>query len=108
MSTDPEKAYETLVSEIEASTSAKASKMFGMPCLKTERGKAFAGYFKGDVTFKLPPQTVQSWMKQPGAVLFDPGMGRPMKEWVQLSADHQIHWKELALEAFDYVSNLTR
>ena len=106
MNPESQKEYDHLVAQIEATGTAKASKMFGMPCLKNEKGKAFAGYFNGEVTFKLPPDTVQAWLRQPGAKLFDPGMGRPMKEWLQLSVDHSKHWLSLATEALEYVNRL--
>src|ERR1017187_7455801 len=108
MQKNPLQEYNNLVFEIEASGEAKASKMFGMPCLKNEKGKAFAGYFNGEVTFKLPPETIQAWLKQPGARLFDPGMGRPMKEWIQLPVEHSGHWLSLAKEALDYVTRTAK
>jgi hypothetical protein len=34
-----------------------------------------------------------------GATLFDPGMGRAMKEWVLMPAAHAAQWPELAERA---------
>ena len=104
MNTDPQKEYEHLVSIMLKSEGVSASQMFGMPCLKTAKGKAFAGYFKGELTLKLPQSVIQPWLGQPGARLFDPGMGRSMKEWLQLSADHAEQWPELAAEALAFVN----
>jgi hypothetical protein len=101
---DPQEEYDKLVKEMEARGDAKASKMFGMPCLKNEKGKAFAGYFKGEVTFKLPAPMVQSWLINKGAKQFDPGMGRPMKEWLQLPVEYHEKWKDLAYEALEFVN----
>jgi len=109
MTQDPQKEYDNLVQAMEAGGNAKASKMFGMPCLKTEKGKAFAGYYKGDMTFKLPPDTVQAWLQQKDSKLFDPGdMGRPMKEWLVLPVHYAKNWPELAQEALDYVIRMTK
>lgn len=100
---DAKTLYDELVKDMEANTAAKASKMFGMPCLKNEKGKALAGYSNHKVTFKLPPETVHAWLKQEGVIPFDPGMGRPMKEWIQLPAAYASHRPQLAREALDYV-----
>jgi len=108
MPLNPQTEYDNLVNTMEATGFAKASKMFGMPCLKNEKGKAFAGYFKGEVTFKLPPDIVQAWLKQKDAKLFDPGMGRPMKEWLVLSVDYAKQWPELAKEALEYVTRTAK
>jgi len=109
MPQDPQKEYDNLVKTMEARGLAKASKMFGMPCLKTDKGKAFVGYYKGDVTFKLPQEIVQAWLKQKDTKLFDPAnMGRPMKEWLVLPVHYANHWTELAQEALDYVKCTTK
>ena len=76
--------------------------MFGMPCLKTG-GKAFAGFYHEAMVFKLPPDGVATALALPGAHLFDPGMGRPMKEWVQVPPDHAAQWPALAEQARRYV-----
>jgi len=105
---EAQKEYDHLVDMMTAGGEAKASKMFGMPCLKNEKGKAFAGFFQGEATFKLPPDAIQPWLKQTGAKLFDPGMGRPMKEWLQLPAEYANAWPELAREALNYVNSLAK
>ena len=102
---DPQKEYDTLVKIMEATGEAKASKMFGMPCMKTLNGKAFAGYTNGDVTLKLPQNIIQQWIGNQGAALFEPMAGRAMKEWLQLSVDHADHWPELANEALKFVNS---
>ena len=104
MALNPQAEYDKLVKQMEKE-GAKASKMFGMPCLKNEKGKAFAGYFNGEVTFKLPADTVQGWLKNKGAKQFDPGMGRPMKEWLQLPVEYSGHWNKLAKEAMGFVGS---
>jgi hypothetical protein len=87
-------AYDRVVAELTAE-SAVAGKMFGMPCLKVG-GKAFAGYFEGDMVFKLRGVHHERALGLPGAHLFDPsGRGRPMKEWVQVPSDSADKWSGL-------------
>ena len=76
--------------------------MFGMPCLKTGR-KVLAGVWGDAMNFKLPPDALAEALALPGAEQFDPGMGRPMKEWVVVPADQSKHWAGLAERSLAYV-----
>lgn len=103
MSSDPRAEYDAVVSEIIASSSATGGMMFGMPCLK-DSGKAFAGFYKGAMVFKLGAPSHAEALALPGARLFDPtGRGRPMKEWVEVPDEHASRWLDLAREALHYV-----
>jgi len=103
MSTDPRAEYDAVAAEITATSSATTGKMFGMPCLKND-GKAFAGFYEGTMAFKLRAPTHTEALTFSGARLFDPsGRGRPMKEWVEVPAEHTSRWLELAQEALHYV-----
>ena len=98
-----ERAFHDLAEEL-AGKGAEASKMFGMPTWKVG-GKAFGGIPEGGgLVFKLPPDAVADALKLKGAELFDPGMGRPMKEWVVVPEAQAKHWPELAQTAIEYVS----
>jgi hypothetical protein len=35
---------------------------------------------------------------------FDPGMGRPMKEWVRVPLEQSAVWPDYAAEALEYVA----
>lgn len=75
--------------------------LFGMPCLKAE-GKAVLGSFDGGVVFKLAkaPEVHAEALSLDGSVLFDPsGKGRPMKDWVVVSATHEARWSDFAAAA---------
>jgi hypothetical protein len=37
------------------------------------------------------------------AEAFDPGHGRPMKQWVAVSGDAKVDWLKLSREALDFV-----
>ena len=72
-------------------------KMFGMPCLKRASGKVVAGFWKdGGITVKLVDSTArEAALALPGVDLFDPGMGRVMKEWVLVPATQAGDWERL-------------
>ena len=76
--------------------------MFGMPCLKIGR-KMLAGMYGDAMTFKLPPEPREEALALKGAEPFDPGMGRPMKEWVLVPLDHAASWPAYAEQALEFV-----
>lgn len=75
--------------------------MFGMPCLKRDTGKVVSGSWRdGGITVKLTDAAQRdAALALPGATLFDPGMGRVMKEWVHVSAAHSDRWLALVEQA---------
>jgi hypothetical protein len=93
--------WKTLVADVTARHPLKESKMFGMPCLKREDGKVVAGYWKdGGLTIKLTDEAAREQALQiAGAELFDPGMGRPMREWVLVPASASGEWERLVEQA---------
>ncbi len=103
MSSDPRAEYDAVVSEMIASTPANSGMMFGMPCLKNN-GKAFAGFYNGAMVFKLGGARHAEALALSGSRSFDPMGGRPMKEWVEVPAEHASRWLELAQEALRYVA----
>jgi hypothetical protein len=82
-------------------TPVHESKMFGMPCLKREDGKVVAGSWKdGGITVKLTDEAQrEAALARPGAELFDPGMGRKMREWVHVPASRSEDWERLVEQA---------
>lgn len=103
MSQDARGVYDTVVADVTATSPAIASQMFGMPCLKIE-GKAFAGYYRESMVFKLVGVEHAQALAVPGAELFDPsGRGRPMKEWVVVPYDAANRWLDMARAALTYV-----
>jgi hypothetical protein len=103
MDTDPRTLYDEVCDELTAAGAATRSQMFGMPCLK--RGsKAFAGFTAGAMVFKLGAPDHAAAMALPGAHLFDPMHGRPMKEWVVIPVEHAARWTEFGQAARRYVA----
>jgi len=105
MSASPQVRYDEITAELQTIAPINTGKMFGMPCLKNENGKAFVGFFHDEMVFKLANPEHSKAMALSGARLFDPsGQGRPMKEWVLVPAAHHGWWLELAQAAFRYSS----
>lgn len=94
-------SWEELVADVTARYPVKESKMFGMPCLKRENGKVVAGHWKdGGMTVKLVDEGQrEAALELPGAELFDPGMGRAMREWVLVPASQSGEWERLVEQA---------
>lgn len=93
--------WDELVAEVTARHPLRESQMFGMPCLKRENGKVVAGRWKdGGLTVKLTDEAARERaLAIPGAELFDPGMGRVMREWVLVPASQSDEWERLLEQA---------
>jgi hypothetical protein len=93
--------WEELVADVTSRYPLRESKMFGMPCLKRENGKVVAGHWKdGGLTVKLTDDAAREQaLALPGVVLFDPGMGRPMREWVLVPQALSGEWLRLVDQA---------
>ena len=93
--------WEELVADATARHPLRESQMFGVPCLKRENGKVVACHWKdGGLTVKLTDETQrEEALALPGAILFDPGMGRQMREWVLVPAVHSGDWMRLVEQA---------
>ncbi|MEO5634063.1 hypothetical protein [Gaiella sp.] len=87
--------WDMLVAEITGRhPEIRLSAMFGMPCLKRDTGKVLAGSWKdGGITVKLTDVAQrEAALALPGVALFDPGMGRVMKEWVHVPTSQSERW----------------
>jgi hypothetical protein len=93
--------WEELVADVTSRHPLHESKMFGMPCLKRENGKVVAGSWKdGGLTVKLTDEAAREQaLALPGVELFDPGMGRPMREWVLVPQALSDEWLALVDQA---------
>ena len=79
----------------------RASKVFGMPCLKRS-GRVIAGFTRGAMVFKLTdPDDHARALAFDGAHLFNPsGRGEPFRQWVVVPAAHADEWDALAYTAY--------
>ena len=93
--------WEELVADLTARYPLRESQMFGVPCLKRENGKVVACHWRdGGLTVKLVDEALrEEALALSGAELFDPGMGRKMREWVLVPAAHSSEWLRLVEEA---------
>jgi TfoX/Sxy family transcriptional regulator of competence genes len=76
-------------------------KMFGAAGISTG-GKFFAMEYKGALVVKLPAERDDALIAGGIASRFDPGHGRPMKEWASF-APGSADWVAMAREAYDFV-----
>jgi hypothetical protein len=76
-------------------------KLFASFGLKVD-GKIFAMVVRGKLVVKLPRARVDALVAAGTATRFDPGHGRAMKEWAELSGTRPS-WAGLAGEAYQFV-----
>ena len=77
---------------------------FGSSALKVG-GKIFAMLTpRGEFVVKLPRARVEALVAAGDGVRFDPGHGRPMKEWLAMAPDSEADWLALAREARAFVA----
>jgi hypothetical protein len=82
----------------------RASKVFGMPCVKRS-GRVVFGLSRRGMVFKLTDSAARTRaLAIPGAHLFDPsGRGEPFREWVVVPPRQAGEWEPLAAEAVTQV-----
>ena len=97
---NPEERFNEIADDLAArNDDVELGKMFGMPTIK-RGGKATAGFYEGAMVFKLPDESARERaLALDGASLFDPMGGRPMREWVVVTAAHAGEWPRLAEQA---------
>jgi hypothetical protein len=93
---------------VEALTGGRAgvepTRMFGSTGLKVH-GKTFAMLVKGRLVVKLPRHRVEELLAAGAGDRFDPGHGRPMREWVSLApATDPATCQTLMAEALSFVA----
>jgi hypothetical protein len=79
----------------------RASRIFGMPCLKRS-GRVIAGFTREAMVFKLTnPDDHTRALALSGAHLFDPsGRDEPFRQWVVVPPEHADAWDELTYTAY--------
>ena len=107
MSKTPEATFQRLVEAHVGRPEISVGRMFGSPVLKM-RGKVFAMLVKGRLVVKLPRGRVDKLLASRLGEPFDPGHGKPSKEWVAVDAKASVRWESLVDEARDFVASLNR
>ena len=77
-----------------------ADQPFGATGLKAT-GKMFAMAVEGTLVLKLPAERVSELVRQGAGSFHDPGNGKPLKDWIRLSAADR-RWLALAREAREW------
>jgi hypothetical protein len=77
-------------------------RMFGSLGLKRD-GKTFAMLVKNRLVVKLPGERVAELVAARAGERFDPGHGRPSREWLAVDPDIDLEWLELAREAHGFL-----
>jgi len=98
---EPRAGYDDIVDAITAwHPHCRASKVFGMPCVK-RAGRVVFGFSRTGMVFKLTdPAAHARALDVPGAHLFDPsGRGEPFRQWVVVPPEQAGEWAALAYEA---------
>jgi hypothetical protein len=98
----PSREFLTLVAVFTERPGVDRARMMGCEGLRVG-GKYFAYEWRGDLVVKLPRDTVESYVASGHGTPFDPGMGRPMKEWLTIPPGH-ADWRNLAEQAFTFVA----
>lgn len=94
-------AFATVVEALSAEPGVARGKMFGAEGL-TASAQVFAMEVKGCLVVKLSAERAAALRDAGLAVAFDPGHGRPMKQWVSVAHDGSVGWEELAREALAF------
>jgi hypothetical protein len=62
-------------------------------------GKLFVMFMKGDIMVKLPEKRVTEIISMGEGEPYDPGTGKPMKNWVLIPASRKDLWIKFSEEA---------
>ncbi len=97
----PRELYDDIVDAITGwHPQCRASKVFGMPCVK-RAGRVVFGFSRTGMVFKLTdPEAHARALSVPGSHLFDPsGRGEVFRQWVVVRPEQASEWEALAHEA---------
>jgi TfoX/Sxy family transcriptional regulator of competence genes len=104
-SSDANCRFELIKLQFSKKPNITLGKMFGSEGLKVA-DKVFAMCVNGALVVKLPADKVLSMVQAKQAQLFDPGHGRPMKEWLSMNTGSAEDWLALAEQSRKYVAEL--
>jgi TfoX/Sxy family transcriptional regulator of competence genes len=104
MARDPDIRFAEIAKGFLADVDVSWGKLFSAHGLRV-RGRIFAMVTRGRLVVKLPMARVDALVEEGLAERFDPGHGRPMKEWASLHGN-EPDWAGLIAEAKDFVGAL--
>lgn len=94
--------FASIVTALSHLPRVSVGRMLGSTGLKVG-AKVFAMEVNGELVVKLDPARAARLREGRVAKAFDPGHGRPMKQWVSVPPTAKIDWVALAREAMTYV-----
>ena len=92
--------FNSVVEALQGRTDVAVGYMFGSPGLKVG-GKVFSMLVKGMLVVKLPRPRVEALIASGSGEYFDPGHGRPSKEWVAIQPNDEPNWLAVSEEAMN-------
>ena len=90
--------FSAVVARLAGEPGVETTRMFGSDGLKVG-GKVFAMAVKGRLVVKLSRERADALLAAGAVEPFDPGHGRPMKQWVAVAPAAALDWVALAEEA---------
>jgi len=106
-STTVEPAFQSVAAAFAKDPEVGLGRMFSSKSVLNVNGKIFAMFVRGRFVAKLPKTRVAELVSKGVGAHFDPGHGRPMKEWVAMT-DATVPWVALAREAHAFVKGGSR
>lgn len=100
-------AFEIVIQALASSEAVETGKMFGSTTLKRS-GKVFAMEVKGKLVVKLAEPRAARIVESGAGTFFDPGHGRPSRQWVSVPPTSPLQWTELAAEALELAESSGR
>lgn len=94
--------FTDVVAALSSERGVTKGRMFGSVGLKVGK-QVFAMDVKGRLVVKVSPQRASELRDAGLADAFDPGHGRPMKQWVAIDTRAKVDWLQLSREALAYV-----
>ncbi len=91
---DADHLFRAVIAPLVGKPGITTSRMFGSTGVKVG-GKVFAILVKGTLVVKLPRERVDGLVGSGAGERFDPGHGRPSKEWVALKRTTEAQWRRL-------------
>ena len=94
--------FASVVHALSSEPGVTTGRMFGSEGLKVSR-QVFSMEVKGRLVVKVSQERAAELCEMTGVEAFDPGHGRPMKQWVSVSDRAKVDWLLLSRESLEYV-----
>ncbi len=94
--------FSKVVAALQSEPGVSRGRMFGSEGLKAGKS-VFVMEVKGKLVVKLSAERAAELREAGLAEAFDPGHGRPMRQWVAIDPRSKVDWLKLSREALDFV-----